>query len=166
MHEVRWRAVEHDDLDGPCESRREIGLGVERHAQEGARRFRVENAEIDIAARGRRPAGDAAEQINGDDLRTVGEGVRHRDFELGETHHATRVYLLLGAHTLRSALIEGDTGTGKTTAALSLHEASPRAQGPLVTREAEPVSAGALRRDVYFHLCGVRVVLPSLSERL
>ena len=149
---------------------------------------------------------------------------------VGESRAMRAVFAVLErvASSDTPVLIEGETGTGKTTAALSLHEASPRAQGPLVTLEAaggierfeipaafaraaggtivieriddaparivdeivislekrergeldvrplttsradlrERVSAGALRRDVFFHLCGVRIVLPTLSERL
>jgi DNA-binding NtrC family response regulator len=124
-------------------------------------------------------------------------------------------------------LIEGEPGTGKTEAALAVHRASHRAQGPLVVIDIESIAArgallemiargaggtavlerieaapawlaaelvavcekrergeldvrpiatsradlrelvgeGSFRRDLYFHLAGVRVVVPPLRER-
>lgn len=130
------------------------------------------------------------------------------------------------APTLTTVLFEGESGTGKTTAARAVHDASGRGQGPLVVLDAaapaagdvaalvaaarggsllveraemlrareqaallpalearergvldvrflgtsaadlrELVAQGRFRRELYFHLAGVRVVLPTLASR-
>jgi DNA-binding NtrC family response regulator len=130
------------------------------------------------------------------------------------------------APTLTSVLFEGDSGTGKTTAARAVHDASGRGQSPLVVLDAgapptgelarlvagarggsllveradmlrgpqqtallpplearergsldvrflttstrdlrELVAEGRFRRELYFHLSGVRVVLVPLGSR-
>lgn len=130
------------------------------------------------------------------------------------------------APTLTSVLFEGASGTGKTTAARAVHDASGRGQAPLVVLDAdapatgdvaelvasarvgsllveradlmrgplqtallpalearergsldvrfmatstrdlrELVAEGRFRRELYFHLAGVRVVLAPLSSR-
>jgi DNA-binding NtrC family response regulator len=75
---------------------------------------------------------------------------------LGGSLAMRRVYALLErlAATDATALIHGETGTGKELAARAVHEASRRARGPFVTVDCGAISESLIESELFGHVRG------------
>jgi two-component system response regulator GlrR len=74
----------------------------------------------------------------------------------GQTPAARALFALLErvAPSDATILLEGETGTGKDTAALSIHEASPRAAGPFLVVDCGAIAPTLLESELFGHLAG------------
>jgi two-component system response regulator HydG len=72
---------------------------------------------------------------------------------LGQSPEMRRIYPLLArlAASTAPVVIEGETGTGKELVAESLHEASPRADGPFIVFDCTAVPANLLESALFGH---------------
>jgi DNA-binding NtrC family response regulator len=75
---------------------------------------------------------------------------------VGRSIAMRRVFSVLErvALTDSTVLIEGETGTGKELAASGLHEASPRAQGPLVVFDCSAAAPALIESALFGHMRG------------
>ena len=75
---------------------------------------------------------------------------------LGASAPMRRLFAILERVAVAEAtvLIEAETGTGKELAAEALHDASPRANGPLVVFDCSAVSATLVESELFGHVKG------------
>jgi DNA-binding NtrC family response regulator len=75
---------------------------------------------------------------------------------LGKSMPMRRLFTVLErvAPTDETVLVEGETGTGKELAAEAIHEASPRAGGPLVVFDCSAVAANLVESELFGHTKG------------
>jgi transcriptional regulator with PAS, ATPase and Fis domain len=82
---------------------------------------------------------------------------RHRFGEvLGASTEMRRMYAILErvAPTEASVLIQGETGTGKELVARSIHDASPRANGPFVVVDCGSIAENLIDGELFGHVRG------------
>jgi two-component system response regulator HydG len=125
------RAGAFDFLTKPFEME-QLALAVERAAQHKLLREEV-----------KRLRGAAAESTRFEEL-------------VGTSHAMKAVYTLLDriADTDATALITGETGTGKELAARAIHSRSRRRESPLVTVNCAAVPANLLESELFGHVRG------------
>jgi transcriptional regulator with PAS, ATPase and Fis domain len=63
-------------------------------------------------------------------------------------------FLVRAAHSSAPVLLEGETGTGKTHLARSIHHASGRAGGPFVRVDCATLPEGVIERELFGHVRG------------
>jgi transcriptional regulator with GAF, ATPase, and Fis domain len=115
------------------------GVRVREAVLVGGERVALGSSALEIAATGRRDAPPPA---------ATGFGR-----VLGQSPEMRRIYPLLArlAASTTPLVIEGETGTGKELVAESLHEASPRADGPFIVFDCTAVPANLLESALFGH---------------
>lgn len=102
--------------------------------------------------------GATAIRLEGSDVPTR-VAISHRDHFgalLGGSVAMRRVYAVLErlAQTDTTALIHGETGTGKELAARAVHEASRRSRGPFVTVDCGAIAENLIESELFGHVRG------------
>jgi hypothetical protein len=73
MHEVRWRAVQYDDVSGDAEVALEVAREIEQRVVERARRVLEPHRNVDVALLGCVAARAASEEVRGDQPTNLAE---------------------------------------------------------------------------------------------